>query len=66
MVSEFHMRHDEFWFERTLPQIFLLASARVDRHERSEKESKNKPDESIARIATKSEMDEIAAAFNSQ
>ncbi len=35
------MSFDEFWFRRTLPQIFMLVGARIERNERSEESSKN-------------------------
>lgn len=34
------MGTEEFWFTRTLSQIFLLVSARVERNERQDEESK--------------------------
>lgn len=43
-VSEFHMRKEEFLFEYTLPQLYLLANARLERNRiMKERDEKSQP-----------------------
>ena len=38
-ISEFHIKHREFLFEWTIPQIMLLIKARVERIDDKKEES---------------------------